>query len=124
MTRTSPEKGPDSDRERKKGTADLLVLSLLEERDRHGYELAKLIENRSDGVLRFHVASLYTLLRRLEEHGWIKGRWVEKAGERRRRFYRLTKAGRARLSGERARWSEFVSAVGRVTQLEGRLEGV
>jgi PadR family transcriptional regulator PadR len=117
MTATPPRKAPDSDRERKKGTADLLVLSLLEERDRHGYELAKLIENRSDGVLHFHVASLYTLLRRIEERGWIKGRWVEKAGERRRRFYRLTAAGRSRLAGERARWAEFVNAVGRVTQL-------
>ena len=117
MTKASPGKAPDSDRERKKGTADLLVLSMLEERDRHGYELAKLIESRSDGVLHFHVASLYTLLRRLEERGWIKGRWVEKAGERRRRFYRLTAAGRARLAGERAQWAEFVSAVGRVTQI-------
>ncbi len=89
----------------------MLVLSLLGERDRHGYEIAKQIERRSDGALVFHVASLYTLLSRLEERGWIRGRWVEKAGERRRRFYRLTKRGRDALGVERAEWLEFIRAV-------------
>src|SRR3979409_1169916 len=84
---------PIGDQELKKGSAELLILSLLEARPRHGYELCKLIEPRSEGVLRFQVASLYPLLYRLEKRGWIQGRWVEKAAERRRRYYKLTTAG-------------------------------
>ena len=79
-------------RELKKGSAELLVLSLVEDRARHGYEIGKLIEVRSGGRLRFKVASLYPLLYRLEERGWIQGRWMEKPGERRRRLYRMTRA--------------------------------
>ena len=72
------------DREWKKGSAELLILSLLEALPRHGYEIGKLIEQRSEGALRFHAASLYPLLYRLEKRGWIQGRWVEKSGQRRR----------------------------------------
>lgn len=97
--------------ELKKGSAEFLVLSLLEHEPRHGYELQKLIESRSRGVLTFHVASLYPLLYRLEDRGWIAGRWIEKAGERRRRFYRLTSAGRAALHAQRKGWREFVDAI-------------
>ena len=100
--------------ELKKGSAELLLLSLLEAEPRHGYELQKLIDARSNGVLTFHVASLYPLLYRMEERGWIVGRWVEKAGERRRRFYRLTAAGRQALAEQRAGWREFVTAINRV----------
>lgn len=99
------------DRERKKAAADLLVLTLLGECDRHGYELAKLIELRSGGELVFRVASLYTLLYRLEGKGLIEGRWVEKAGQRRRRYYRLTRAGQDALRTELAQWQTFTSAV-------------
>src|SRR3954465_8184447 len=93
--------------ELKKGSAEFLILALLEHEPRHGYELQKLIESRSKGVLVFHVATLYPLLYRLEERGWIIGRWIEKAGERRRRFYRLTAAGRAALADQRETWREF-----------------
>jgi transcriptional regulator len=103
------------DRELKKGSAELLILSLLEARPRHGYEISKLIEDRSRGALRFHIASLYPLLYRLEERGWLQGRWVEKAGERRRRYYRLTAAGRKVLAAQRDNWRAFVEAVARVT---------
>jgi transcriptional regulator len=101
--------------ELKKGSAEFLVLSLLETEPRHGYELQKLIEARSRGVLVFHVASLYPLLYRLEERGWIVGRWIEKAGERRRRYYRLTPTGRAALEQQRSSWREFVTAINRVS---------
>src|SRR5256885_6080220 len=84
---------PTLDRELKKGSAELLILSLVEDRPRHGYEIGQLIELRSRGALRFNVASLYPLLYRLEKRGWIRGRWVEKPGQRRRRYYRLTPAG-------------------------------
>ena len=103
------------DRELKKGSAELLILSLLEARARHGYELSKLIHSRSGGQLTFHVDSLYPLLYRLEERGWIKGSWVEKAGERRRRFYRVTAEGRRVLTRQRKTWATFVEAVRRVT---------
>jgi PadR family transcriptional regulator PadR len=106
------------DRELKKGAAELLVLSVLEVRPRHGYELGKLIESQSDGRLVFHLDSLYPLLYRLEERGWIKGAWVEKAGERRRRFYRLTPTGQRVLARQRQTWDEFVEAVRLVTRGE------
>jgi PadR family transcriptional regulator len=107
------------DRELKKGSAELLILSLLEARPRHGYELSKLIEARSKGALTFRVASLYPLLYRLEKRGWILGRWVEKAGQRRRRYYRLTPAGSAVLGEQRSGWREFVRAINRIVGLEG-----
>jgi PadR family transcriptional regulator PadR len=106
---------PALDRELKKGAAELLLLSVLEARPRHGYELGKLIETRSGGRLVFHLDSLYPLLYRLEERGWIKGTWVEKAGERRRRFYRLTSTGQRVLARQRQTWDEFVEAVRLVT---------
>lgn len=106
------------DRELKKGSAELLILSLVEHRPRHGYELGKLIEERSEGRIRFKVASLYPLLYRLEQRGWIQGRWVEKAGQRRRRFYRLTAAGRTVLGTQRTTWEGFVSAIRRITEME------
>ena len=106
------------DRELKKGSAELLILSLIEARPRHGYEISKLIETRSKGTIRFNVASLYPLLYRLEKRGWIQGRWVEKAGQRRRRFYKLTKDGRKVLASQRTTWQKFVAAINRVTELE------
>lgn len=102
-------------RELKKGSTELLVLSLVEVRPRHGYELARLIEERSHGALRFHAASLYPLLYRLERKGLIQGRWIEKSGQRRRRCYSLTANGRSRLADQRRGWREFIRAVARVT---------
>ena len=106
------------DRELKKGSAELLILSLVEARPRHGYEISKLIESRSGGTLKFNIASLYPLLYRLENRGWLKGRWVEKPGERRRRYYRLTTEGRKVLEAQRNTWREFVAAINRVTGAE------
>jgi PadR family transcriptional regulator, regulatory protein PadR len=106
------------DRELKKGSAELLILSLIEARPRHGYEISKLIENRSGGALSFHVASLYPLLYRLEKRGWIKGQWVEKAGQRRRRYYKLTPEGRKVLKAQRSAWESFVAAISRITGTE------
>jgi PadR family transcriptional regulator PadR len=106
------------DRELKKGNTELLTLSLLERRPRHGYEVCKLIEERSGGALRLNVASLYPLLYRLEQQGLIKGRWVEKAGQRRRRYYRLTAAGRRMLVERRNVWRDFVEAMDRITAAE------
>src|SRR3954466_9224052 len=98
-----------------KGSAEMIVLSLLEARPRHGYELAKLIEAQSENKLQFHVASLYPLLYRLERKKLVEGKWVEKAGERRRRFYKVTPAGRKALDEQRRNWREFVTALNRLT---------
>jgi len=106
------------DRELKKCSAELLILSLVEAQPRHGYELSKLIEQRSGGVLTFRAASLYPLLYRLERRGWIQGRWVEKAGLRRRRFYRLMPAGAGVLAAQRSTWRDFVAAINRITEPE------
>lgn len=106
------------DRELKKGSAELLILSLVEVRARHGYDISKLIEARSDGAIRFNVASLYPLLYRLEKRGWIQGRWVEKAGQRRRRYYRLTSEGKKVLAAQRSSWRQFVEAINRITEIE------
>jgi transcriptional regulator len=101
-----------------KGSAELLVLALVEDRGRHGYEIGKLIEERSRGVLKFHIASLYPMLYRLEKRKLIQGRWVEKAGQRRRRFYRITAEGRRVLASQRSRWQEFMVALSRVAGIE------
>ncbi len=99
-----------------KGSAEVLVLALLEERARHGYEIALLIEQRSSGEIRFRIPSLYPLLYRLESRGLVEGRWVEKAGERRRRFYKLTAAGRQALAAQRRGWRTLFEALDKVAQ--------
>ena len=106
------------DRELKKGSAELLILSLVENQPRHGYDIGSLIEQRSGGALRFNVASLYPLLYRLEKRGWIQGRWVEKPNQRRRRYYRLTTEGKKVLAEQRSSWREFVEAINRITEME------
>jgi transcriptional regulator len=102
------------DRELKRGSTEMLILALVEDRPRHGYEIAKLIEQRSEGVLQFHAASLYPLLYRMEKRGLISGRWVEKAGQRRRRFYKLTVSGQKILAEQRRTWKDFFAALDRV----------
>ena len=105
-------------RELKKGSTELLILALLEARPRHGYEICKLIEARSSGRLTFRVGSLYPILCRLEDKGFITGRWVEKPGERRRRFYRLTAPGRTMLAEQRGVWDDFIRAVNQIVRGE------
>lgn len=102
------------ERELKRGSAELLILALLDERERHGYEIGKQIDERSDGTISFHITSLYPTLYRLEARGLIEGRWVEKSGQRRRRYYRLRRAGRAVLARQRSIWQAFSRAVNRV----------
>jgi PadR family transcriptional regulator PadR len=102
----------------KKGSAELLILSLVEARPRHGYEISKLIEQRSGGNVRFHVASLNPLLYRLERRGWLSGRWVEKNGQRRRRYYRLTRQDRNVLASQLRGWQKFVADINRITEAE------
>ena len=102
----------------KKGSAELLILAVLEDGQLHGYDIAREIARKSGGLLTFHVASLYPLLYKLEDRKWIQGRWVEKAGQRRRRYYKLTAEGRRVLAAQRGRWSAFVAALTKAAGLE------
>lgn len=104
-------------RELKRGSTELLILALVEEQPRHGYQIARLIDERSEGEIRFHAASLYPTLYRLEERGLLEGRWVERAGQRRRRYYRLTPAGRKVLASQRSVWEQFFVALNRVARI-------
>jgi transcriptional regulator len=108
---------PISEAAARKGSAELLILSALEDGQLHGYDIAREISRRSDGLLTFHVASLYPLLYKLEDRAWIAGRWVEKTGQRRRRYYRLTPEGRKMLAKQRGRWEAFVGALTRAAGL-------
>jgi PadR family transcriptional regulator PadR len=108
---------PSRDAALKKGTAELLVLAQLEHGPSHGYDIARRIETRSQGAVSFNVASLYPVLYRLENRNLISGRWVEKAGQRRRRYYQLTPAGRKSLSAQRASWGAFMTGVQRAAGL-------
>lgn len=101
----------------KKGSVELIVLSLLENEPRHGYEIGRLIETRSRGRLQFRVSSLYPILCRMEERGWIKGRWVEKEGQRRRKYYKLTRDGHKALVAKQKTWLEFAESVNQVLGL-------
>lgn len=105
------------ERELKRGSTELLILALLEERDRHGYDLARLIAERSGGEISFHTASLYPTLYRMEDRDLIEGRWIEKVGQRRRRYYRLTPAGRKMLVKQRSIWQNFFEALNRVARI-------
>lgn len=105
------------ERELKRGSTEVLILALLEDRQRHGYEISRLIDERSKGAISFHTASLYPTLYRLEDRGLIEGRWVEKAGQRRRRYYRLTAGGRKILTSQRTTWETFFLALDRVARI-------
>ncbi len=107
--------GPQHDL--KKGSAELMVLAVVEDQPRHGYDIARRIDESSGGLLRFHVASLYPMLYRMERRGWIQGRWIEKSGQRRRRYYRLTPAGRKMLAAQRREWHSLVNALDRVARI-------
>jgi PadR family transcriptional regulator PadR len=102
----------------RKGSAEILILAALEDGQLHGYDIAREIARKSGGLLTFHVASLYPLLYKFEDRSWISGRWVEKAGQRRRRYYRLTAGGRKTLTAQRGRWSAFVAALTRAAGLK------
>src|SRR6266571_3352683 len=117
MASTSTSSTELLERELKRGSAEVLILALLEQRQRRGYEIGRLIADRSDGAISFHVASLYPTLYRLEDKGFIEGRWVERADQRRRRYYRLTASGRKVLARQRTVWQTFFAALDRVARI-------
>src|SRR6185503_16578011 len=109
---------PLDDAAARKGSAELLILASLDDGQLHGYDIAREIARKSGGLLTFHVASLYPLLYKLEDRKWIQGRWVEKAGQRRRRYYKLTADGRRTLAAQRGRWAAFVEALSKAAGLK------
>ena len=104
--------------ELQRGSAEMILMSLLEARARHGYELAKLVETQSEMLLQFQLASIYPMLYRLEKKGLVEGKWVEKPNERRKRYYKLTRSGKQALAEQRRTWKEFVHALNRLTGFE------
>ena len=106
------------DTELLKGTLSLLILSLLGRKEMYGYEIVKRVEEATDGALRWKEGSLYPNLHKLERDGLIVGRWHEEAGQRRRRYYGLTAAGRRALAGELASWRMLAKAVDQILKAE------
>jgi len=98
----------------KRGSAELAVLSVLEPGPMHGYEIAKRIEQRTGGVLRFDVASLYPLLYRMEKEELVSANWDESSSGRRRRYYQLTSAGKKKLKPLREQWKIFFEALNQI----------
>ena len=96
----------------------MLILAVLEDRPRHGYDIGRLIDDRSSGAISFHIASLYPTLYRMERLGLVQGRWVERVGQRRRRYYKLMPAGRQALAKQRSVWRTFVLALDRVARIQ------
>jgi PadR family transcriptional regulator PadR len=101
----------------KRGTAELAILSVLETGELHGYEIARRIEQQTRGKLRFTLASLYPLLYRMEKRGWVRGAWQLSPTKRRRRCYRLTPAGKKKLSPLRAEWAELFQALQKLAKV-------
>jgi DNA-binding PadR family transcriptional regulator len=98
----------------KRGTAELAILSVLENDALHGYEIARRIEQQTKGSLRFTLAALYPMLYRLETQKLIRGAWEISANGRRRRCYHLTPAGKKKLVPLRSEWSELFAALHRL----------
>lgn len=99
------------------GTLDLLILTTLSLEPKHGWAIAKRIQQVSEEVLQVHQGSLYPALYRLEQQGWIKADWRETETGRQAKFYTLTRAGRKRLDTERANWERLSSAVNLVVRM-------
>ena len=97
-----------------KGSLELLILSILEEGELHGYEITKRIEDRSSSRLRFRRSSVYPVLGRMEKKGWVVRQWTN--GGRRRCYFTLTEDGSRALDRQRAEWREFTRAVNSVVE--------
>src|SRR5215472_2062833 len=100
------------------GALDLMVLKILSRKPGlHGYAIMTAIQNTSEGVLRVEEGSLYPALRRMEQDGWLKAKWITRDAGRRARIYELTTAGKKQLAAEESRWEAGTSAVNRVLRM-------
>src|ERR1700743_526365 len=98
------------------GTRDLLILKTLSNEAKHGWAIAKRIQQLSGEVLQVQQGSLYPALHRLEQQGWIKAKWQESETGRQAKFYSLTAAGRKQLETETANWNRLSTAINHVVQ--------
>jgi PadR family transcriptional regulator PadR len=98
------------------GTLELLILKTLSRDSMHGYGIAQRIHEAVDDLLKVEDGSLYPALYRMEERGWVTSEWGVSENNRRAKFYKLTRAGRKRLEGERANWDRVSQAVARILQ--------
>ena len=98
------------------GTLELLILKTLSRDSMHGYGIAQRIHQAVDDLLKIEDGSLYPALYRMEERGWITSEWGTSENNRRAKFYKLTRAGRKQLAGERANWERVSQAVARILQ--------
>ena len=98
------------------GTLELLILKTLSRDAMHGYGIARQIHEAVDDLLKIEDGSLYPALYRMEERGWITSEWGVSENNRRAKFYKLTRAGRKQLAGERANWERVSQAVARILQ--------
>jgi transcriptional regulator len=96
------------------GTLDVLILRGLSWGPKHGYAVARWIEESSKGSLTVLDGALYTSLHRMEDRGWIAAEWGVSPLGRRAKFYRLTALGKKQLQSETQEWGDYVTAVGRV----------
>ena len=96
------------------GTLDMLVLRTLQWGRQHGHGIGQAIRARSDDLLQVEAGSLYPALHRLEKRGWLKSEWDISEANQRAKYYRLTAAGKGQLVREQDRWSQLVSAMGRI----------
>lgn len=94
-----------------RGSGELAILSLLDEQPLYGFEIAKQIDERTGGALKFTLASLYPLLYEMEKRGWVEGRWQVNQAGRDRRYYRLTPMGKRQLAPLREEWRSFFNAL-------------
>jgi PadR family transcriptional regulator, regulatory protein PadR len=105
---------PDANRSVLQGTVDLLILKTLSWGPRHGYAIARWIEETTDDTLRIEEGSLYPALYRMQKRGWIRSGWGESDTGKRIRIYSLTPTGRAELRAQSAQWDLMVKAMARV----------
>jgi transcriptional regulator len=96
------------------GTLDALVLKTLSGGPRHGYGIARWLEDATGQAVVVEEGSLYPALYRMERRGWIEAEWAQSELGRRAKFYRLTRRGRAQLAAETSAWEEFSRAVSKV----------
>lgn len=98
-------------RELLKGTTDILVLAAIQEGPCHGYDLMERLRRRSEGIFEMAEGTLYPLLYKLEDKGWIEGTWEDSASQRRRKVYRITKSGRKQLADRAQEWKSLVEGM-------------
>src|SRR5262245_44011250 len=101
------------------GTLDMLILKTLSRQPRHGFGIARRVEQISRGVFKVNPGSLLVALTRLERSGWLDAEWRQTENSRRAKFYSLTRAGRKQLEAETAEWNRRTLAVARLLKAEG-----